>query len=386
MKQEPRRVYEASAINEARAFIETLEAEALPATFHPSGGLRNFLRSLVKRGEVDPMAARILDTGMPRQQVKAYVDGIATDLLQCLPLAERDFIRQFPIGLVRTGNPNAFPIVTPSGVPAILLDVWFTRFVGVSNKISLCTKGWEDDEIRNLALLNVHSFLFPKDPDLPHADRFFGTPAFPTAEVFEMFTRMTRAQEMFVLAHEYSHVLLGHLDNASLSPRELISPRQTKVDEVRRNHHDEFEADARASEWCRTVFEKAYPPVSTDDHRVEISLQSAEIFLVYCRIVEAVARNLSSRSTYSDTHPTALERLDRMRRTTSVDLVTSFERFYFEKIFPEISDESKPEGEFPFCDWYMEKAKTMDISPQEIVEHFATCPKCSLTWDYVTAR
>lgn len=290
---------------------------------------------------------------------KAIQDGLSQNdqelseplqkvVLETLTPNEREYARQIPVGFARTGDMNAIAFKTPSGVPSILFDVWgLARFINVFNKISFYTEDFDDKQIRDLITKNVDCFFDPKKG-------FFKTPEHQDFYTIWLCSSFTAAQEIFLTAHEYSHILCGHLDDDRFKSGKL-SVLDTPVDEYIVDREMEFEADARAYDICQKVFSRELKKAEVGSENLlghisnilpgqfELLILSIEVFFLYLELSEKI-----SKIPLSASHPTARQRRDKIRNlrpsniTRSVDSARQWEDFYFMKIFPEFSSQDVP--------------------------------------------
>lgn len=119
---------------------------------------------------------------------------------------------------------------------------------------------------------------------------------------------LTAAMELFVLAHEYGHCSLGHLD---VGPAKRLAPIADGVEPIAPLKADEFEADT----FGMRVAIMAMNERSCD---YVYSYGAIEAFFAGLGVAERVKGLLAgetSRSLVPDTHPTADERIAALRRT-----------------------------------------------------------------------
>ena len=67
--------------------------------------------------------------------------------------------------------------------------------------------------------------------------------------IFRWISMSTNIQILFILLHEYAHVILGHLDSAALSRESLLNKELVGVKYYTQSQEQEFEADRKASAW-----------------------------------------------------------------------------------------------------------------------------------------
>lgn len=278
-----------------------------------------------------------------------FFEPFKKTILSALTPQEREYAQQIPVGFVPTGDMNATAFKTPSGVPAILFDIHgLARFINVFNKISFYTEEYNDKTIRDLVVKNVDCLINP-------TKTFFKTPEHKDYFTIMLTSSFTMTQELFITAHEYSHILCGHLNNERVIKRKLFF-MDTQLDEYELQREFEFEADARAYNICERIFngeiknpeegaEKVFGYINQiNPDLLKTILVSIEVFFLYLELMEKI-----SKIPLSGSHPTARQRRERIHQLRtfnmghSLDFAQLYEDFYFMKIFPEFSSQEFPE-------------------------------------------
>lgn len=119
------------------------------------------------------------------------------------------------------------------------------------------------------------------------------------------------AFEMFVFAHEYSHWILGHLDNGG--KREIHNLNGMYIDSIAKNWQEEFEADF-------------FGAILTIEMMKQKDIDSSLSFLGIVNCIKAFevfervdAMKTKKKSTFSETHPSATMRIEMLKKRILFD-------------------------------------------------------------------
>ncbi len=204
------------------------------------------------------------------------------------------------VGLMPTYDPNAWSLKTPDGDDLIVVHTELLSALSFYNEVQL-------------------TYLFLRDENTKEARRIFGQgmefirqsfvdrvpvqyPAIPheLPSHFQQLALMkTMAQELFVIAHEFSHINLGHTAAATETMSSVIQHRS--VEKIGWQHRQELDADFQAFRWLCGLKSSSRGLVQFVS---QAPFLAAEV-LVFMHVVEsffATGQQVSS-------HPSALARL-----------------------------------------------------------------------------
>jgi len=134
--------------------------------------------------------------------------------------------------------------------------------------------------------------------------------------VFRFTSMSTNLQILFILLHEYAHVVLGHLDATALSMASPLNHNLSGVKYYTQSQEQEFEADRKACSW---LFDS--PVDLLEDEEIRLSSDIYE-FVPWSVVFLFTLFSALDQETVSlsDTHPPAWERLKFVRDAVSQSL------------------------------------------------------------------
>jgi hypothetical protein len=193
-------------------------------------------------------------------QISADVcDLLTANLIGALPPEHRRMIEQIPVGVLPTKNPNAVVIAVPSGGQVIAIDYGLMSLLTTLNKILLCRltsfgfePSLETQGAARIASDAVNSF-FAGQTKLPR------WPIAPKRMLVA--STLSNVQTSFVIGHELSHVLLGHLGPSMRA--NIVPDNNLNIDTFSFVHlqQQELAADERGAELIFEHFGKTYDPI-----------------------------------------------------------------------------------------------------------------------------
>ena len=165
---------------------------------------------------------------------------------------DRRRVEGIPVGLLPTGELNACAIATPRGGAVILLDHGVIAQLAYLCRTALAFITWRSDQpfCRDSsqsayaeALLGLARFTMTGD--FIELTRHKQTLRFPSINDYDdTTTTFCVLMELFILLHEYGHVVRGHLSPGRVRP--AFGGRFPGVEEYTKLHMEEFEADEYA--------------------------------------------------------------------------------------------------------------------------------------------
>lgn len=198
-------------------------------------------------------------------------------------------------GVFPTGLFNAR--VAPDGGDGLLILVESGAFELIEYVATLVTGPWSKDETVDRicrACSNYHASVDNVSPWLPDATRELDMARKPSWEQYRMAVLLTNAAEFFLLAHEWAHVILGHM--ADPAPRTVATPTGD-LDVYERGRVQEHAADLLA---LRTIVRAA------TGSALGAATAGAQVFLGVALLLETLDEQ---NGRVADTHPPASDRI-----------------------------------------------------------------------------
>lgn len=188
-----------------------------------------------------------------------------SEIASLLPENSPSWLSTIPVCFRCTGDPNANVICGPNNHPIIIIDYAITISINrlakifinsldffsyYNNEAQMTANLLQDSEFRKLLrLINLGrlEFLNGKVQDPPVTVKLT-----KSQDVLEAIF-LDRSMMLFILAHEMSHIALGHLDNKSL----FVLPKLGKnIKFYRKSRAQEYDADGQALLFHKSIFAK----------------------------------------------------------------------------------------------------------------------------------
>jgi hypothetical protein len=281
------------------------------------------LKDQLATGMLEPLPRDLIDESLPGvlenhlktrmleplQSIwRGHLKDLRKECVSLLPGNTPGWIRSIPICACHTGDPNPCVVCGPNDHPIVVLDHAF--LVGVRRSAGCYCLSFnilaqhvdirgnfmykdiiqdrDFQRIFQLMDLSRKEFLNGEVKDPPLYARVEGRDRIEAA-------MLTDAILFFVIAHEISHVLLGHLDRGSLS---LMPNLAGDISIYQKSQLQEFEADRKAASFYKSMSHK-YPP----------QLLGAPLMLM--RFLDFLEPSPLDRASHNcDTHPLSRDRYD----------------------------------------------------------------------------
>lgn len=250
---------------------------------------------------IDKVYEKFIDVNNPLISLENFINKVIVEpFFKILTDEEKKILSNVYVGFLPTYNPNAMAISVPNSYPLIILHTELLAALSYYNEYQLVSyKIMEEgvinqviDEICKGYKVVVECFIESDKPSIPLI------PPVLSKEMFEFSNMKTLAQDLFIIAHEFAHIYLGHLDDSS----KFSFPR-INVNKVNCDQRMEFEADLQALKWLSRirVGQGFYYRDVLDEYFLVFSI---EVFMMF-HLIEA---NTSIPNDDS-THPSAVKRL-----------------------------------------------------------------------------
>lgn len=237
------------------------------------------------------------------EQEKFYRDTLITPFLQTLPGDAIKALRDVYVGLLPTYDPNAWAILIPNNGPLVVLHGELLAAIHYFNELKFLVAklSYKNIELAKEFLNQGNWFIL----DCFREKRSRKYPRLPpklTEEELCAVTLNTMAQELFVVAHEFSHIYLGHLGirvNKSVG----VGNKKVSVHKFSREQQEEFDADVQAVKWLINLKDK-----DTNEPFVQWTSLSIGIAIEVFMLFHLVEVNLGIPAETSS-HPSSITRL-----------------------------------------------------------------------------
>ena len=229
-------------------------------------------------------------------------NSVVKPLLTNIPPKDAHALVDIPVGLLPIYEPNAWALQTPGGENLIAMHTELAAVISFYSELQCAVRkiynetGKKPLELHREGLEAVfQSFLQQREVAFPVI------PVKLTFEELALVQMLTYGSQLFILAHEFAHVALGHTGDC-VSVR-LEMGTKPNVRKVNWEQQQELDADLRAFEWLCHLKGKDLGVLLRLAAKSPItSLQ----FLLLLHLVEAHVGFPDATST----HPPALERLN----------------------------------------------------------------------------
>lgn len=256
---------------------------------------------------------------------KAIFDSLPTD-------QSRKLHNKVYAGLYPTGEFNAEAVLVPgNGGYLFLINFGLMMLINVTSKIIFSQAGGMDTkqktQVTKPLLTNKEAGEYLRDTIRQYLTLDEWRPTYKQnrivlhTDALRIFkTMLTDNAEKFVLAHEFSHAILGHLDRKNLKFKKLALPNgKSSISVIEKNWNDEFEADALAG----LLFFNNFPKnISNQFELLQVEMALAAPIMIF-ELQKAIEKVGNIRST---SHPPAEERIKNLGKVFRS--VVSFDEAY----------------------------------------------------------
>jgi hypothetical protein len=264
-----------------------------------------------------------------------YISEIKKSVLNLLD-EQAAKVKTVPVLFLPSEDLNGFAIKTPRGgmLIAINIGIVFQLSQLINAYFSYSTWDAEDpychdyskEEFRN-TIIKLAKFAVTADWKQMGEIKTAICPSLPTY-LNPVLAKTGTMIVIFILLHEYAHLLLGHIDSAALMPLEAIEG--AFVERYTHSQIKEFEAD-------RFALSKILQKVSKD--KTGQMAFSAGLLFNYFDLCQRLSKAITG-ADRSSTHPDPVERWQRIKRASNVDLFPKSLSFWIDHHFACIRHES----------------------------------------------
>jgi hypothetical protein len=242
------------------------------------------------------------------QQEKWLLDEIVTPFLSNIPTEDARQLVDVPVGLLPIYEPNAWAVQTPGGENLIALHTEIASVISFYSELQIAI--WKIHSENQELAYELHEKGFEAIFQSFRQQRKLAFPIIPvklTPQEFGVVQMKTFASELFILAHEFAHVALGH--TGACVNAQLGMARKTHVRKFNWEQQQELDADLKAIEWLYHLKGKNISTLS----------QLATKFPIMCAEALVLIHFVESHVGFPDatsTHPPASERLKNIASNT----------------------------------------------------------------------
>jgi len=227
---------------------------------------------------------------------------IREEIKELLPEADWGRVQDVPIGILNSAEFNGFAVRVPGGGSIAVLNAGLLGILhGVNKtlmKLTVAEKGDGEPDIAEMeSLVNTLPAFARSVITLnrckPPRPVQVGRGQFTIANLY------TNMQELFCFAHEYGHILLGHL-GATDKNTEVLGQKKP-VDVYRRSRDDELAADMQAG------------AILLHSHHGDPNMQAVGLVILF-NLLSLCERLTNRIPRIQNTHPSAKERKEALLR------------------------------------------------------------------------
>jgi len=235
-------------------------------------------------------------------QEKFVQDYVVKPFLEIISDANQS-LKETYVGLLPTYDPNAQYIQVPAGGYLIAIHTGLFAAISFYNEFQyqagkLLLNG-NRDECRTL-LNQSHGAIIDcfKEKKLGNYPMIKST---LTSDELMYTIMKTTANELFVIAHEFAHIHLGH--KGILLYDTLPNYEEEKIIRIKRSQDQEYEADIQAILWLTSLYQK-----DVSNGLFSLASKSIALAVEVLMLFHILELNLKPILKYS-THPSAINRM-----------------------------------------------------------------------------
>jgi hypothetical protein len=228
-------------------------------------------------------------------------DNLVRPFLSNIASADARLLLDVPVGLLPIYEPNAWAVQTPGGEDLIVLHTELASVLSFYNELNAACFSLLSQNPQSSYELHDHGFKYIYEAF--RRPRTFWFPIIPvklTLQQFGVVQMMTLGNELFILAHEFAHIALGHTGECVTV--QLGMAKKTSIRKLHWEQQQELDADLKAVEWLCSLRGKVMGPFFGLVNQIPI----------LCAEVLVLIHFVESHLGFPDitaTHPPASERL-----------------------------------------------------------------------------
>lgn len=253
---------------------------------------------------------------------KFFREKLVAPFLACIPSDEARNLHDTPVGLLPIYEPNAWAIQTPSNDHLIVLHGEMLAVLSFYNEVKAATQqiyqqhGMDKATSFNRDCFRIifDSFLHKRSADFPPL------PIKLDERLHQSVQLMTCANELFIIAHEFAHIALGHTGKVHAVSLKGIGGL-TQVSKVMWEQQQELDADLKAFKWLHQL----------DRNSESIFIRFAALSPTICAEVLMLIHFLEAYIGFPDStssHPPALVRMKHIF-SHAHEIMSEFDKSHF---------------------------------------------------------
>lgn len=290
---------------DAQVYLRSLRENVKPRVPAP---IEQILERRSRQLNIEKEEARAILTkydGLSFDGLEMFLkDVLIEPFLDILPPQVSQELRSVPMGVLPTFNPNALAIQVPGNGPLIVLHSELLAAVSFYNELQLLAGRLLSKQKIGEAVQLLHSghgfvvgcFGMERSLNYPIL------PDLPSSTDYDRVQMKTLANELFIIAHEFAHVHLGHLRGLATMPL-VTRDNSVVVNVYNRNQQMELDADVQAVEWLARLRGRG-----TQKGALALPSVSVAMAVEVLMLVHVVEVNIP-RNTRQSSHPPAIQRL-----------------------------------------------------------------------------
>lgn len=240
-------------MEESIRYVRELQSKYSSQLFLDIGGIVDILKYRKKElnitdKEIKKFLKKISKGSFIKSLEKIYNKHIAEHFLSTLPNEVKEKLKDVYIGILPTYKINACTFKGPNNKPIIILHSQLQAAISQYNEVQFIfgKKFKINEEEACEFLYKSYSEISTCFLYSDFAPKMSLLPAILNTAEYNLMIQKTFLQELFIIAHEYAHIYLGHLDK--IETKNLLEDG-TMINEYVKSQKMELEADLQAMKW-----------------------------------------------------------------------------------------------------------------------------------------
>ncbi|MGE7843645.1 hypothetical protein ACQKNX_23050 [Lysinibacillus sp. NPDC093712] len=219
-----------------------------------------------------------------------FIKTVIRPFIETLPEKEKMVLKDVQIEVLPTFEINASAVKGPDGKYVVVLHHQLLSALSNYNEAQflsglLMSSGTEKQLKQGFELLiDANKEIMKCYKYKKYLPTFSRLPAILPRDFYLKSLEKTLIQELFLVAHEYAHIYLGHLSETEKGPSNVQDDKFQAEQNVKRQRQ-ELEADALALKWIINAFKKEKHTLIFGIPNQEAIFYAAEVFM-FLHIIE----------------------------------------------------------------------------------------------------